>query len=284
MPCKCGWFKNPECQTLVLDCRSPRRTRYRLSLQAGTSIMTKKFRYKRPPLPSPLLHPPSLKLWRTRRRRGNSNNSPVVKLRCHCTRAVENRALQRLFFNDPWWLDIEFLCVFSVTLCRKSEISVPSVKDRSIGGRFVRGGPEGAKILYRLHELPGIHRLDHVAIRPKPVAFPQVPGFTGGSQHYHRYRLERLACGTGLDLAKDFHAADFWHLNIQENHDRLAGWTGRVGAAPMKVVQRFFAIVDDIQLDGDLALGEHSQGQLGVIVVVLDEEDSFDGVSVHKAP
>src|SRR5437870_10760324 len=70
MPCKCGWFKNPECQTLVLDCRSPRRTRYRLSLQAGTSIVTEKFRYKRPPLPGPLLHPPSLKLWRTRRRRG----------------------------------------------------------------------------------------------------------------------------------------------------------------------------------------------------------------------
>ena len=52
----------------------------------------------------------------------------------------------------------------------------------------------------------------------------------------------------------------------------------------MKVVQRFFAIVDDIQLDGDFALGEHSQGQLGVIVVVLDEEDSPDGVIVHEAP
>src|SRR5437867_13299939 len=58
-------------------------------------IVTEKFRYKRPPLPSPLLQ----------RRRGNSISSPVTKLRCHCTSGFFPRPLSglrlsylRLFF------------------------------------------------------------------------------------------------------------------------------------------------------------------------------------------
>src|SRR5947208_12383064 len=58
--------------------------RTRLIITPGN--LEEKFRYKRPPLPSPLLQ----------RRRGNSNNSPVTKLRCHCTSGFFPRPLSGL--------------------------------------------------------------------------------------------------------------------------------------------------------------------------------------------
>src|SRR2546426_9582666 len=55
-------------------------------------IVTEKFRYKRPPLPSPLLQ----------RRRGNSNNSPVTKLRCYCFRTWNLELLEAASTWNNW--------------------------------------------------------------------------------------------------------------------------------------------------------------------------------------
>ena len=46
-----------------------------------TSIVKAKFRYKRPPLPNPLLQ----------RSRGNQRSRPVTKLRCHCNSIVTDK-------------------------------------------------------------------------------------------------------------------------------------------------------------------------------------------------
>src|SRR5438552_9664889 len=56
----------------------------RRQLMFTPGFVKEKHRYQAPPLSSPLLHPPSLKLWLTGRRRRKSNNCPRTKQECKC--------------------------------------------------------------------------------------------------------------------------------------------------------------------------------------------------------
>ena len=82
---------------------------FRHARRRRTSIVTKKFRYERPPLPPPsavLLRrtgspPLQSRRGRDRHRRGNSNDSPATKLRCHRTGPkLGGAALAPRFINE----------------------------------------------------------------------------------------------------------------------------------------------------------------------------------------
>src|SRR2546422_553875 len=82
---------------------------FRHARRRRTSIVTKKFRCERPPLPPPsavLLRrtgspPLQCRRGRDRHRRGNSNDGPATKLRCHRTSPkLGGAALARRFINE----------------------------------------------------------------------------------------------------------------------------------------------------------------------------------------
>ena len=93
-----------------------------------------------------------------------------------------------------------------------------------------------------LHELGEIHRLHHVGVDTVSVALEQVRRLARGGKHHN-----------GMAARADFEFAP-----------------------AVKIIQRLRAVADDENLVGQIVLFQCGQGQFHVLLIVFDQEDSFD--------
>ncbi len=93
-----------------------------------------------------------------------------------------------------------------------------------------------------------------------------------GGEHYHRQEARPLI---GADRRQHLQAVHPGHLQIEQHHRRQPALAPGMRATGEEPVERIDAIIDPHHRIGDAGLGEGAHGQLGVVVVVLREQDRF---------
>jgi hypothetical protein len=76
----------------------------------------------------------------------------------------------------------------------------------------------------------------------------------------------------GADFAEDFDAVELGELHIEEDDDGRFLFAFGMSAAEEKVIERLGAVVNDIDLVGEMIFGERFEGHLDVVLAVFDEQ------------
>ncbi|MCY1367261.1 hypothetical protein D9M69_541890 [compost metagenome] len=126
----------------------------------------------------------------------------------------------------------------------------------------------------KLRELGG---LGDVGVGAGVVGTLQVAGFGRGGQHHHRDVVQHVRT---LDLAQHADAIEQRHLQVQQHQHRVAAAAVAVAVAAVEVVQRLHAVGNMGHTSIQPMARQRQFGQLGVVGVVLNEQDGF-GILVH---
>ena len=132
------------------------------------------------------------------------------------------------------------------------------------------------------HELAELHRLHDVGIDAELVELDQVRRLARGGQHHDR---NRAAVVVGLDGLQHLEAVDLRHLDVEQDHDRVAARARSKCAPAVQVVQRLRAVAHDHDLVGEVVLVQRRQRELDVAQVVFHEQDvaeSFMSCSLRR--
>ena len=84
----------------------------------------------------------------------------------------------------------------------------------------------------------------------------------------------------GFDLPEHFDAVDLRHFQVEEHDGGMPVATCRKAVAAIEVVQRVRAVADQHDFVAEPVLAQRGERQLGVVGVVLGEQD-FPNIGHH---
>src|SRR5690606_33653438 len=157
----------------------------------------------------------------------------------------------------------------SSTLSSTSTMSMARLLRR----RLVEDRPELPQRLDRGEELVGIHRLDHVGVDAQVPAAGQVALLAGGGQHDHGDAAQGFVLAHVLQHLQPVHAR---HLDVQQQHCRVALLAVGEAPAAQQVVHHFHAVLDVHDRVDQVGVAQRVQGHLGVGGAVFGQQDGAD--------
>jgi hypothetical protein len=139
-------------------------------------------------------------------------------------------------------------------------------------GRLVDYRPERAKLPDGVDERWKVDRLYDIGIDAKLVAPNQILFLSRRREHDDRDGFQIIVC---LQRTKHIQAIEFGHLQIQQEHGRVACRARRELIPAIEVIECFGAVPHDHDFIREVDLRKRRKRQFDVIRIVFGKNDTF---------
>src|ERR1700687_2449119 len=132
--------------------------------------------------------------------------------------------------------------------------------------------PVAPRFGHLLDKCRELHRLHNITVHAEGIASDHVALLGAGGQHHH---WDRPGSFVRLDLAQNFDAVDFWHLQVEEHQPRGSIRSRGVDATAKEEVERLGTVLDPDKIVSEVLASQSTHRHLGVGFAVFDQQN-FD--------
>src|ERR1017187_5236680 len=149
-------------------------------------------------------------------------------------------------------------------------------------GRLVEKKPVEPDLVHGLEEFVRVHGLHDVAVRAEVIARHEVSLLARRGQDDDGDHFRPLV---RLDAPEHLEPVHLRELEVEEDDsgERRPG-AGGISPFSEEKLEGLGSVADDMNVVRDVGLLQRAQGQLGVVGVVLDEQDVAVSRSTHEEP